>query len=560
MTVSPLIPQLPGTTSSIGEAGRLKRNFPFGSRDFIRVYCGESIDLEIEVRDADSHCQVFLHSNINSQKDWQDLSFEQNPTKPELFTLQLKTTQAGQFSFRIKYQVKKNGDLIWDRVPYTRVMVDPSKLKTLRLYTFIPNVSGTIDQWFHKIDHIAEMGFNAIHFLPITTHDKSQSPYSAAQLFNLDPSYLSDKPALSSQVWLEKLVEHCKKKEIALFFDLVLNHIGINSDLAEKCPHWIMPDKTEPDGKKRAGCWHMNAWIKWEDLAKINYDHPSDEERKNLWHYMQQYSAYWAFYAAQTGGGIRFDNLHSSHELFIEETCIQLRDQFPELILFAEFFADNNTLLKRVPEWGLNLLLGNPWEYPFVDQLEGYIDYQQKIYPGLKFLTMPSSHDTGAPAQLYGDAKALIARYAVCALLSAGLTGIVQGSEYLHEEKIEFIGLNQSLPYNEEHNSTINKITQINHLLETEPTFSDLLNLRLVFQENKALLAGLRQGEKTFLIIANFDPHRDYLLEVSSQSLGLKKNIQQITDVFSQKTLYIENGVTALNLAPLDVQVLKLIF
>ena len=125
------------------------------------------------------------------------------------------------------------------------------------MYTLIPAVSGTISDWIDMLPHIAGLGFNAIHILPMTSLDVSESPYSAYDLFSIDSAYNGHNNRDGFTLF-EKFVEKAQELGIRLCFDLVLNHIGIRSKMAHMCPEWIVPDKSEKDGLKRSGCWHMN--------------------------------------------------------------------------------------------------------------------------------------------------------------------------------------------------------------------------------------------------------------------------------------------------------------
>lgn len=78
---------------------------------------------------------------------------------------------------------------IHDPIPDAWVLVDPPQVDHMRLYTLIPSVSGSIADWAADLKRIRDMGFNTVHLLPLTVLDTSQSPYSARELFDIDPMY-----------------------------------------------------------------------------------------------------------------------------------------------------------------------------------------------------------------------------------------------------------------------------------------------------------------------------------------------------------------------------------
>jgi hypothetical protein len=287
--------------------------------------------------------------------------------------------------------------------------------------------------------------------------------------------------------------------------------------MVQMCPEWIVPDKNEKDGLKRAGCWHMNAWLKWGDLVKIYYDHPHHDIRNDIWEYMKKYSLFWAHFAQLTGGMVRLDNLHSSHEGFVTDLLQEMRETYPDLIVMAEFFTDSNTMLKRAAEWQINLFLANQWEYPYAGDLRNYLRYIHDIGRKIRFYLPLTTHDTGVPAQLFGTPEAAVPRYAVTALMGTGQTGIVQGVEYGHQEKIDFIGRKEKYAFRE--NIHIAEgIRHINRVFAESPVFHQSGNVEFIDSGHGAVLGILRRMEKEndsgYLVFANLDIHNGYTLQV----------------------------------------------
>ncbi|WP_191321960.1 hypothetical protein [Algoriphagus aquimarinus] len=80
---------------------------------------------------------------------------------------------------------------------------------------------------------------------------------------------------------------------IRLCFDLVMNHVGVNSKMAQRAPDWIVEDVNQPNGLQRAKYWEGKGWSFWNDLVLINYVHPSEEIRSEMWNYMTDYVLFW---------------------------------------------------------------------------------------------------------------------------------------------------------------------------------------------------------------------------------------------------------------------------
>lgn len=116
---------------------------------------------------------------------------------------------------------------------------------------------------------------------------------------------------------LEEYIEAAKALNIRLFFDLVLNHVSVHSAMASRAPYWIVPDQNQPDESQRAGYWFGQVWRTGDALVLINYEHPSETIRAEIWAYMSDYALFWAKYTHDTGGFVRFANPHSGDPDFV---------------------------------------------------------------------------------------------------------------------------------------------------------------------------------------------------------------------------------------------------
>jgi len=513
------IPVLQSRNMRVGKEGLLRRSFPVAPDDFFRIYQYDTLRLEVELRDEAARAIILLYTNIDCPHGtWRELPFMR--VARGLYRLSFPVRHSGSYRFKLKYSIDNGTTWYWDRVPFSHVIVDPAAARDIRMYTLIPSVSGAIDDWIAELPRIAGLGFNVVHLLPMTSLDRSESPYAAYDLFSIDCAYLGTATG-SGFATFEHFVEKARNLGIRLCFDLVLNHIGIRSRMARMCPEWIMPDKSEKDGLKRAGCWHMNAWLKWGDLVRIYYDHPHPDIRRDIREYMTRYSLFWSHFAHLTGGMIRLDNLHASHEGFITQLLNTLRGTYPDLMIMAEFFTDSNTMLKKAAEGQINLLLANQWEYPYAEQLRNYLRYIHNIGRKVRFHLPITTHDTGVPAQLFGTAEAAVPRYAATALMGTGQTGIVQGVEYGYPEKIDFIGRQEKFTFGA--NTRIAAgIGIINRVMTESAVFHLDGNLEFVDHNHGAVLGALRRpeqtGDRSYLVFANLDIDHGYRLDVDLSS------------------------------------------
>jgi 1,4-alpha-glucan branching enzyme len=543
----------------VGKEGLLRRSFSTVPDDFFRLYQNDWLHLEVDFREQAKAGLVFLHTNIDCpQGEWQDLPFSQQ-TKGH-YRLDYQIKNCGSYQFKLKYSLDGGATWFWDRVPFVQVIVDPECVKDIRMYTLILPVAGTLLDWTERLPKIAALGFNAVHLLPMTSLDVTESPYSAYDLFSIDHTYVGEEGDAGFAAF-RQFVTKAQELGIRLCCDLVLNHIGSTSRMASLCPEWIVPDKSEKDGLKRSGCWHMNAWLKWEDLVKIYYDHPHPEIRNDIWNYMKRYALFWAHFANLTGGMIRLDNLHSSHEGFITELLEELRRQYPNLAVTAEFFTDSNTVLKKAAEWQISLFLANQWEYPYAGNLRNYIRYIHDIGNKVRFFLPITTHDTGAPAQLFGKAEAAVPRYAVTALMGTGQTGIVQGTEYGYPEKINFIGRSNQLRFGE--NEKIREgLKAINRVLASSPVFHQVGNVDWVDGDHGAVLGALRRltsdDHEVFLIFANLDIHNSYTLDVDLSPLIKNRLNLSLENLIDGSHFQGRTDSTSFAIEPCGIRIFKI--
>ncbi|OGJ93761.1 MAG: hypothetical protein A2350_08555 [Candidatus Raymondbacteria bacterium RifOxyB12_full_50_8] len=514
------VPALKARNIRIGSQGQLKRSWPVAPGAFFRIYQDEPLTLECSFTKKMRAPRVTLRTDLLAAKGkWGDIPFSE--TGPGACSLSALPRKNGIFRFKLKYSPDNGATWFLDRTPFTKVIVDPVAARDIRQYTLVPTASGRIGEWKAQLSRIRDMGFNVVHLLPVTRMDVSESPYAAADLFSIDPSYLNPNDKRSGLDQFEDFVVDAEKKGIGLCLDLVLNHIGLSSVMAQRTPEWIVPDKNEANGLLRAGCWHMNSWIKWHDLVRINYDHPEPAVKKDLWAYMSAYARFWTTYASYSHGMVRLDNLHASHQEFIAALLEGLHGSFPGLVVQAEYFSDSNTLIKTASESAIALFLANPWEHPFAKDLRKYFAYLHDISSQIRFLTPIATHDTGSIAQLYGKPEAIVPRYFATALMSTGQTGLVQGNEHGLPRKIEFIG-RYNKPAIEQPGRFSPVIGKINTLHASYALFHQTGNLEFVDNCHGAIIAALRRdlrpGKDCFLLCANLDTANAYSLAIETAS------------------------------------------
>jgi Glycogen debranching enzyme, glucanotransferase domain len=555
------IPVLPEYPRIRPIAGNIFRSYPVGRQSFSRACQGEILTLTITTEDplpGNIHANLVTTLNSNGGNEWNTIPFVRD--NAHRLVCRITPKLSGLYSFRAEFSMDKGTSWLRDSVPDAWVLIDPPQVDGLCLYTMIPTVSGSLADWKVDLKRIREMGFNAIHLLPITTLDTSESPYAARDLFDVDQSYLAEGSKLDGLSQLEEYIEEAKTLNIRLCFDLVLNHVGVHSTMAQRAPDWIIPDPDQQDGFMRARYWSSQGWRTWNDLILINYEHPSEEIRSEIWAYMTDYTLFWAKYANYTGGFVRFDNLHSSNPDFVQSLTTTLHSEYPGVGIIAEYFIDETTLLLTGPKWGLNLNLATPWNYKFVPQLREYLNYIHRVSKHIRYFMPITSHDSGAPAQEFGSADSTVPRYVAAALLGTGATGIVQGVEFGEKERIRFIGRKKKMSYPYAPRFA-QFIKQVNVILTDYPAFRRGENCQFVDNGHPAIIAAFRKEtgiqESGFLVVCNFDIQNLQSIEVNlSPFLGTNGPFPCI-ELLSGESQIIKNPHLQLQLLPCTAKVLR---
>jgi starch synthase (maltosyl-transferring) len=541
-------------------AGQVSRSYPVGRQSFSRACQGEPLDLRITTEGPlSNNVQASLVTTLNSKAGnaWGKFPFVRADEKT--LTCRVVPERPGLYSFRAEFSLDRGAAWLRDTVPDAWVLVDPPQVDGLRMYVLIPTVSGTIADWKADLKRIQAMGFNAVHLLPVTTLDTSESPYAARDLFDIDHSYLMGGSGQDGLAQLEGYIEEAKALKIRLCFDLVLNHVGVTSTMARRAPDWIVPDQNAPDGLQRARYWCKEGWRAWNDLVLINYEHPSEAIRAEIRAYMTDYTLFWAKYANDTGGFVRFDNLHSSDPEFVGALTVALHAEYPGVGVLAEYFTDERTLLHTGPQWGLNLVLATPWNYKFVPQLRDYLNYLHRVSEHVRYFMPITSHDCGAPAQEFDTADSTVPRYVAAALLGTGATGIPQGVEFGEKERINFIGRQPKMAYPAEVRFA-RFIGQVNAILAEQPAFRCGGNCQFVDNGHPAVIAAFRRATGSqvlgFLVVCNFDTHNPQRIGVDLAPVLGRDGPFSCCELLSGVTQIVPHPHLELQLPPCNAQVL----
>ncbi len=557
-TALPPVPKLDGPDSTLVPAGLLKRSYPAGRQRFLRAIAGEALPLRVELlrRHRNARLSIFTNACDEGPDAWRELAME---ARDGAYCLDLHLPRRGTFAFRLKVSLDDGKTWHWDRMPATWVMVDPPRTCGVKLYTLIPTASGTWEDWRDSLPAIRDLGCNLIHLLPLTCRDVSLSPYAAADLFALDPAYVAPGDTRPTLAQFQTFVEEAARLELGLCIDLVFNHVGIHSVIARKRPEWLVPDDKEDDGFKRAGWEGPNGWNKWQDLGLLHYGHPHLLTRQALWDYMLSYCRLWAGFAHRTGGMVRLDNLHSSHEGFTRAMLDDLRSRYPDLAILAELFASQEINERLVLDYGLNLMLGTQWEHHFAPDLRRYLTFIHERGQQVRYYLPISTHDSGTPTEEFGDVRSTVPRYAISCFYGHGMTGLTQGVEYGVRKRIHFIG--NDVPVALAPDTDLRDTIRTFHdLLDREPIFHRAGNLTFIDQQHAAILGAWRgstePGTEGFVLLTNLDILGRQSIRLEFDKFGLDLTDRRLEDLLSRQRYPVVGNILEVTLPPCGVMVL----
>lgn len=164
----------------------------------------------------------------------------------------------------------------------------------MHIGTYNNNVEGkpgTFDEAMQKMDHLAELGVNAIEVMPAEDFESDTSMgYNPNLLFAIDDAY-------GTQNAVQKFVQKAHSKGIAVIFDVVYNHFGpCTGDCLWQFDGWSKDDRPN-----LGGIYFYN-----DDRAECDFGDRPDFGRPEVRQFIRDNAMMWLHeYRAD---GLRFDS------------------------------------------------------------------------------------------------------------------------------------------------------------------------------------------------------------------------------------------------------------
>lgn len=137
--------------------------------------------------------------------------------------------------------VEAEHDYVWGDSEWEGISLKDLIIYELHIGTFTPE--GTFESAISKLDHLLDLGINAIEIMPVAQFPGSRNwGYDGVYPYAAQDSY-------GGNLGLKKLVDACHQKNIAVILDVVYNHMGPEGNyLAEYGPYFTGKHST-PWGK-----------------------------------------------------------------------------------------------------------------------------------------------------------------------------------------------------------------------------------------------------------------------------------------------------------------------
>ena len=257
----------------------------------------------------------------------------------------------------------------------------------LRIYNLFPTLVGSVDAWSKHLDRIAGMRFNWIFLNPIHQTGGSGSLYAVKDYYALNPLF-QRKSKKAADKLVGGFLKAAEKRGIGVMMDLVINHTGNDSVLAEQHPHWFV---REPDGSLAAPYAvdpvDPSKRTVWGDLAEIDYsERPERQEIIDYFAELVRYSIDLGF------RGFRCDAAYKVPNAVWRALIDAGRKVEQDTVFAAENLGSMEEEVEAMRGAGFDYLFNSAkwWDYRAPWLLKQYEKFRS-IAPSVAF---PETHDT----------------------------------------------------------------------------------------------------------------------------------------------------------------------
>lgn len=301
--------------------------------------------------------------------------------------------------------------------------------RDLKIYNIFTRYFTGPAQWMDVTKKAKEMGFNTIYLNPFQRTGSSKSMYSIVDYFKFDEFSMKGIGEKEGKIQLKKFLEDCKAMEMRVLFDLVVNHVGIDSKIVKKYNHWF--EKEENGEIRKAWCTTETGKNIWEDCAKLDLS----IVKSGAWNFIEEVCR---CYLALGFDGFRCDVAAYIPEVFWTHLISLIRKDYPNAIFVGESFMVPMKSIDKLQKSGFDYVFNSAKWWNGLDEWY-YEQNSHFIDNGIKTISFPDNHDTERlMKEVSGNIELYKQRLYLLAVLSSAFE-ITYGFEYGFQKKCHVV-------------------------------------------------------------------------------------------------------------------------
>lgn len=253
-------------------------------------------------------------------------------------------------------------------------------------YNLFPPILGHIKNWYSHTDRIKDMGFEWIYINPITYPGFSGSLYATKDYYSYNKNFFTSDNNIIAEKEIKDFNDHCKKIDIKVMVDLVINHSSKDCSLIREHIEWY---KTKDGSLVSPGAWDNGKWIEWGDLASFNNEKKETGELNELWTYWEKLIEH----NIKLGfSGFRCDAAYKVPFELWKYLINNTKEIKEDTIFFAESLGCTKEDILMLAEAGFDYVASSArwWDY----ESEWFIEQYDISRVKSKQIAFPENHDT----------------------------------------------------------------------------------------------------------------------------------------------------------------------
>ncbi len=414
-------------------------------------------------------------------------------------------------------------------------------MKPLYIYNLFPRLFKNVKDWENNLDRIKDMGFNCIFVNSFHLPGFSGSIYAVKDHYKYNKQFFSNKKSCEEQ--LKNFTEACKKRDIEIVMDLIINNTSKDAYLITDHRNWYQID--ENNNLESPGAWQDGIMIKWNDLASFDIEDSIDKD--NLWDYLLNIGRH---YLKLGFTGFRCDAAYQVSTEFWDFMISTLKKEFKNTFFLAETLGCTPVHIQSLSGCGFDYIYNSSKWWNFKEDwcLEQY-DLTRNIAPSISF---PETHDTERlMCDLNGNKKLFLQRLYFASIFSKGFL-MPAGFEYGSKKRLNvFHTTNKDWEKgSDDYSSNIKTILGIkNSFIPLHEESS----IEVIPQSNETFVFIKEWDKQRVLICLNKDKHNIQHLKINNIEELL--NIDKIKDYSPDNRIDGYISKLEINLSPAEIKI-----